>query len=115
MQRPRAGSKINSSSPQAMQNHMLIPALAHGTFPSTKRCVTRHMFHPTLHEGSAWVNQMKMHFAGAFLIPYFIMFLFGGLPLFYMELALGQHKRSGCLSIWKKVSPLFKGNLYLKG
>ncbi|XP_055372374.1 sodium-dependent serotonin transporter [Condylostylus longicornis] len=46
---------------------------------------------------------------GAFLIPYCIMFLFGGLPLFYMELALGQFHRCGCLSIWKRICPALKG------
>lgn len=48
--------------------------------------------------------------AGAFLIPYTIMALFGGIPLFYMELALGQYHRNGCISIWRKICPIFKGN-----
>ncbi|CAH1963096.1 unnamed protein product [Acanthoscelides obtectus] len=46
---------------------------------------------------------------GAFLIPYTVMLLFGGLPLFYMELALGQFHRSGCLTIWKRICPALKG------
>nr|CAI5828185.1 unnamed protein product [Callosobruchus analis] len=50
---------------------------------------------------------------GAFLIPYTVMLLFGGLPLFYMELALGQFHRSGCLTIWKRICPALKGKLHL--
>jgi hypothetical protein len=50
-------------------------------------------------------------FAGAFLIPYCIMLVFGGLPLFYMELALGQFHRCGCLTIWKRICPALKGEL----
>ncbi|KAE8622107.1 hypothetical protein XENTR_v10005100 [Xenopus tropicalis] len=46
---------------------------------------------------------------GAFLIPYVIMAVFGGIPLFYMELAMGQYHRNGCISIWRKICPLFKG------
>ncbi|VDK41932.1 unnamed protein product [Anisakis simplex] len=46
---------------------------------------------------------------GAFLIPYLVMLLVGGLPMFYMELALGQFHRSGCISIWSKICPMFKG------
>lgn len=46
---------------------------------------------------------------GAFLIPYCIMLVLGGLPLFYMELALGQFHRCGCLTIWKKICPALKG------
>ncbi|ESO82402.1 hypothetical protein LOTGIDRAFT_134594 [Lottia gigantea] len=46
---------------------------------------------------------------GAFLIPYLIMLVFGGLPLFYMELALGQFQRCGCLTVWNRICPLFKG------
>lgn len=47
---------------------------------------------------------------GTFLLPYLLMAVFGGVPLFYMELALGQFHRSGCISIWKHICPIFKGN-----
>lgn len=50
---------------------------------------------------------------GAFLIPYCIMLVLGGLPLFYMELALGQFHRSGCLTIWKHICPALKGINFL--
>lgn len=46
---------------------------------------------------------------GAFLIPYLTMLTFGGLPLFYMELALGQYQRCGCFTVWKRICPMFKG------
>ncbi|XP_026882980.2 solute carrier family 6 member 4b [Electrophorus electricus] len=46
---------------------------------------------------------------GAFLIPYTLMTIFGGVPLFYMELALGQFHRTGAISIWKHICPIFKG------
>uniref|UniRef100_A0A8C1LBU9 Transporter n=1 Tax=Cyprinus carpio TaxID=7962 RepID=A0A8C1LBU9_CYPCA len=46
---------------------------------------------------------------GAFLIPYVLMAVFGGVPLFYMELALGQFHRTGAISIWKHICPIFKG------
>lgn len=45
---------------------------------------------------------------GVFLIPYTLMLIFGALPLFYMELVLGQYNRLGPISIWK-ICPLFKG------
>ncbi|CAL4064445.1 unnamed protein product, partial [Meganyctiphanes norvegica] len=46
---------------------------------------------------------------GAFLIPYAIMLTFLGLPLFYMELALGQRMRKGSLGSWKQISPYLGG------
>ncbi|KAG8199217.1 hypothetical protein JTE90_016036 [Oedothorax gibbosus] len=45
---------------------------------------------------------------GAFLIPYAIMLVFVGLPLFFMELAFGQYASEGPITIWK-ISPLFQG------
>ena len=49
---------------------------------------------------------------GAFLIPYLVMFFVGGLPLFYMELLLGQFHRCGCLTLWDKVCPVAKGTFF---
>ncbi|XP_063218366.1 sodium-dependent noradrenaline transporter-like isoform X2 [Bacillus rossius redtenbacheri] len=45
---------------------------------------------------------------GAFLIPYTLMLVFGAVPLFYMELILGQYNRQGPISVWR-ICPLFKG------
>lgn len=45
---------------------------------------------------------------GAFLIPYTLMLVFGAVPLFYMELILGQFNRQGPISVWR-ICPLFKG------
>lgn len=50
---------------------------------------------------------------GAFLIPYTLMLVFGAVPLFYMELILGQFNRQGPISLWR-ICPLFKGMLSLK-
>nr|WLN44340.1 NTT8 [Sinonovacula rivularis] len=46
---------------------------------------------------------------GAFLIPYAMMLVFGGVPLFFMELALGQFYRTGPITCWGRICPLFKG------
>ncbi|NXV23710.1 SC6A7 protein, partial [Cepphus grylle] len=45
---------------------------------------------------------------GIFLIPYFIMLLVTGLPLFLMELSLGQYGAAGPITVWK-CCPLLKG------
>ncbi|XP_078067035.1 sodium-dependent noradrenaline transporter [Mustelus asterias] len=45
---------------------------------------------------------------GAFLIPYLFFLLIAGMPLFYMELALGQYNREGAATVWK-ICPIFKG------
>uniref|UniRef100_H2ZHW7 Transporter n=1 Tax=Ciona savignyi TaxID=51511 RepID=H2ZHW7_CIOSA len=45
---------------------------------------------------------------GAFLIPYIIMLVFAGLPIFFMEVALGQFSSLGPTAVWK-FNPIFKG------
>ncbi len=37
------------------------------------------------------------------------MLLFGALPLFFMELSLGQFAKSGPINIWDKICPPLKG------
>ncbi|XP_037799616.1 sodium- and chloride-dependent GABA transporter 2-like, partial [Penaeus monodon] len=45
----------------------------------------------------------------AFLIPYIIMLFCAGLPLFFMELALGQYASLGPAILFPKVAPIFVG------
>ena len=46
---------------------------------------------------------------GAFLIPYIVMLLLCGIPLLYMELAVGQYTRRGPIGALGKICPLLKG------
>ncbi|KAF2350544.1 Sodium:neurotransmitter symporter [Trinorchestia longiramus] len=45
---------------------------------------------------------------GAFLIPYLVVLLFIGRPLYFLELSLGQFSSYGCIKLWKSV-PAVKG------
>lgn len=46
---------------------------------------------------------------GAFLIPYFVMLIFEGIPIFYLELSIGQRLRQGSINVWSIVSPYLGG------
>uniref|UniRef100_A0A8C1T7H9 Transporter n=1 Tax=Cyprinus carpio TaxID=7962 RepID=A0A8C1T7H9_CYPCA len=46
---------------------------------------------------------------GAFLIPYFIFLFGGGLPVFFLEVALGQFTSEGGITCWGKLCPIFTG------
>lgn len=48
-------------------------------------------------------------FVGAFLIPYAVMLAIEGVPLFYLELAIGQRLRKGSVGSWNQVSPYLQG------
>ncbi|KAJ7379137.1 hypothetical protein OS493_017635 [Desmophyllum pertusum] len=44
-----------------------------------------------------------------FLIPYFVMLAINGIPLFYMELAIGQYLSLGTVGAWTAICPLARG------
>ncbi|XP_034016308.1 sodium-dependent neutral amino acid transporter B(0)AT3-like [Thalassophryne amazonica] len=51
----------------------------------------------------------QIYGGGAFLIPYFIALVFEGLPLLYLEMALGQRLRMGSVGVWYSISPFLGG------
>ncbi|KAJ7997922.1 hypothetical protein DPEC_G00217200 [Dallia pectoralis] len=46
---------------------------------------------------------------GAFFIPYLIFLFTCGIPVFFLETALGQFTSEGGVTCWRKISPLFEG------
>ena len=45
---------------------------------------------------------------GAFVLPFMLMLVITGIPLFFLESSFGQYASSGVISIWK-ASPIFTG------
>ncbi|XP_018428778.1 PREDICTED: sodium- and chloride-dependent creatine transporter 1 isoform X2 [Nanorana parkeri] len=45
---------------------------------------------------------------GVFLIPYVLIAIFGGIPIFFLEIALGQFMKAGSIAVWN-IAPLFQG------
>jgi SNF family Na+-dependent transporter len=43
-----------------------------------------------------------------FLIPYVLIALVGGIPIFFLEISLGQFMKAGSINVWN-ICPLFKG------
>lgn len=48
-------------------------------------------------------------FTGAYLVPYLILLLIIGIPLFFLELAVGQRIRRGSIGVWNYISPKLGG------
>uniref|UniRef100_A0A8C1S511 Transporter n=1 Tax=Cyprinus carpio TaxID=7962 RepID=A0A8C1S511_CYPCA len=46
---------------------------------------------------------------GVFFIPYFIFLFFCGIPVFFLETALGQYTSEGGITAWRKICPIFEG------
>ncbi|XP_051544675.1 sodium- and chloride-dependent GABA transporter 2-like [Myxocyprinus asiaticus] len=46
---------------------------------------------------------------GVFFIPYFIFLFFCGIPIFFLETALGQYTSEGGVTAWRKICPMFEG------
>ncbi|XP_040596005.1 sodium- and chloride-dependent transporter XTRP3A isoform X2 [Mesocricetus auratus] len=51
----------------------------------------------------------QMYGGGSFLVPYVIMLVVEGMPLLYLELAVGQRMRQGSIGAWRTISPYLSG------
>ncbi|XP_058534566.1 sodium- and chloride-dependent transporter XTRP3 [Ochotona princeps] len=51
----------------------------------------------------------QLYGGGSFLIPYIVMLLVEGMPLLYLELAVGQRMRQGSIGAWRTISPYLSG------
>ncbi|XP_036975565.1 sodium- and chloride-dependent GABA transporter 2-like [Acanthopagrus latus] len=49
---------------------------------------------------------------GVFFIPYLLFMVTCGIPLFFLETALGQYTNQGGITCWRKICPLFQGMGY---
>jgi hypothetical protein len=49
--------------------------------------------------------------SGAFLIPYFVLLVTCGVPVFLLELSLGQYMSLGSIKAWGKIVPGFQGEI----
>ena len=45
---------------------------------------------------------------GAFLVPYFIMLLLAGIPIFFLEVCISQFSSQGPIGVWN-IAPAFRG------
>uniref|UniRef100_A0A3B3ZD01 Transporter n=1 Tax=Periophthalmus magnuspinnatus TaxID=409849 RepID=A0A3B3ZD01_9GOBI len=46
---------------------------------------------------------------GVFLVPYLLFLLTCGIPIFFLEVSLGQMTGQGGITCWRKICPLFEG------
>ena len=71
-------------------------------------------FASTFNERKATANVDELSldltfYSGAFLIPYFICLFLLGIPLFFLELGIGQSLRRGSVGVWNAISPYLGG------
>lgn len=61
--------------------------------------------------GNIWRFPYRAYQNGgaSFLIPYTMTVILAGLPMVFMEMALGQFSSLGALSVWKTIVPFLKG------
>lgn len=56
---------------------------------------------------------LSLSFSGVFFIPYFVFLFFCGIPVFFLETALGQYTSEGGVTAWRKICPMFEGTICL--
>ncbi|KAK3575360.1 hypothetical protein QTP86_025485, partial [Hemibagrus guttatus] len=56
-----------------------------------------------------WLGAWWRGRGGVFLIPYLVFLFACGIPLFLLEMSIGQYTSQGGISCWRKICPLFQG------
>ncbi|KAL7381232.1 hypothetical protein ABVT39_002532 [Epinephelus coioides] len=51
----------------------------------------------------------QSHGGGAFMIPFIILLILEGIPLLYLEFAIGQRLRKGSVGVWTAIHPYLTG------
>ncbi|XP_040833569.1 sodium-dependent neutral amino acid transporter B(0)AT1 [Ochotona curzoniae] len=51
----------------------------------------------------------QSHGGGAFMIPFLILLVLEGIPLLYLEFAIGQRLRKSSMGVWSAIHPALKG------
>ncbi|XP_029299451.1 sodium-dependent neutral amino acid transporter B(0)AT1-like isoform X1 [Cottoperca gobio] len=51
----------------------------------------------------------QSHGGGAFMIPFLILLVLEGIPLLYLEFAIGQRLRKGSVGVWAAINPYMTG------
>ena len=77
-------------------------------FKEHTRYATVHVYVRIMQLKRLKMDNFQRSIAGAFLLPYVIMMTIVGLPVFFLELIVGQYSAAGPLNIWS-ISPLFRG------
>ena len=49
-------------------------------------------------------------YLGAFLVPYLICVIIGGMPLLFLEIIIGQFMQQGGINVWN-IMPILRGKL----
>lgn len=90
----------------AARSTLLSTPLAH--HPLATRVTHAHPFNPPPPTHPTALRSYK-HGGGAFLLPYTLCLFLMGMPIFLLELALGQKSQLGARELWASVHPAFGG------
>lgn len=111
---PTQPQRVGDTRPQRVGSHGFNTSKppTSGGLPRRARelLLTTPSTHVTLAEAGPCAQPTDSHVsAGAFLIPYVIALAFEGIPLFHIELAIGQRLRRGSIGVWTAISPYLGG------
>lgn len=56
-----------------------------------------------------WPKTLIFLYAGAFLVPYALLTVLCGMPMFLLETSIGQYTQEGFITCWRKMCPIAQG------